>query len=389
MSKGNHKRLGEYIREVNNRNTNLSVKNLIGVSMDKTFISSVSNIVGTDMSVYKILKKGQFACKLMSVGRDEKLPVDLYKENVDAIVSPAYYVFEAIDENVVLSEYLFMWLCRPENDRYIGYISGGDVRGGISWETLCNIPIVVPNINKQKLIVKEYNAIANRLNQNKLLIKKLEKTTHIIYQQWFINENNDNTAEKTLNDLCSLITDGKHGDCEEEYNSGYYFLSAKDLRENTLTFDGARQITKKDFEETHRRTNLKPGDICMVNTGATIGRMAIAPDIIQTLKSTFQKSVAVIKPRINVTTSCYLYCLLRNNIKEIKELGSGTSQENLLLGDLKKYTVQYPGYDKIRAFENKISSVFKLQYIKTMENNRLVQFQNLLLSKLTTVEEQR
>jgi restriction endonuclease S subunit len=96
--------------------------------------------------------------------------------------------------------------------------------------------------------------------------------------------------EKTLGEVCSLITDGKHGDCENEENSGYYFLSAKDLRNGTLLFENARQITKSGFEETHRRTNLKPGDICMVNTGATIGRISFAPNDNRTYKATFQKT---------------------------------------------------------------------------------------------------
>lgn len=101
--------------------------------------------------------------------------------------------------------------------------------------------------------------------------------------------------KRALGDVCSLITDGKHGDCENEANSGYYFLSAKDVKYDTLNYENARQITKAGFEETHRRTNLKPGDICMVNTGATIGRISIAPDNPKTYKTTFQKSVAVIK----------------------------------------------------------------------------------------------
>jgi type I restriction enzyme S subunit len=114
--------------------------------------------------------------------------------------------------------------------------------------------------------------------------------------------------------------------------------------------------------------------------------MSIAPDVKLTFSSTFQKSVAVIKPRLNVSTSCYLYSLLRSNIKEIKELGSGTSQENLLLGDLKKYTIKYPGIEKILEFENKIRSIFKMQYLKTIENFRLIQLKELFLSKLATLE---
>ncbi len=83
------------------------------------------------------------------------------------------------------------------------------------------------------------------------------------------------------------------------------------MRSNTLIYDGARQITEDDFLETHRRTDLRSGDICMVNTGATIGRMSIAPNKPTTSKSTFQKSVAVLKPKAEVATSYYLYSLLK------------------------------------------------------------------------------
>ncbi|MFZ1706203.1 MAG: restriction endonuclease subunit S [Saprospiraceae bacterium] len=384
--KSNYSELGEYIREVNERNSNLAITKLLGVSMEKTFIQSVANLNGVDMSVYKVLRKEQLACKLMSVGRDEKLPVDLYKEQEPSIVSSAYYVFEPKDKEELLPEYLMMWLCRPENDRYIGFISGGDVRGGISWETFCSLPIKVPSINKQKEIVKEYNVIQDRISLNNQLVQKLEETADTIYNQRFVDELNDNWEPRTLDYLCSLITDGKHGDCEDEENSGYYFLSAKDLRNNSLIFNGARQITKRDFVETHRRTNLKPGDICMVNTGATIGRMSIAPDNPFTLKSTFQKSVAILKPRKNVTHSYYLYCLLRNNINEITELGSGTSQANLLIGDMKKYVVKYPPYERIIDFESKVIPVFQTRNLIVEENIRLNQLKNLLLSKLATIK---
>jgi type I restriction enzyme S subunit len=153
-----------------------------------------------------------------------------------------------------------------------------------------------------------------------------------------------------------------------------------------LIFKRARQITKKDFDATHRRTNLKPGDICMVNTGATIGRMSIAPNNPLTLKSTFQKSVAILKPRNKATKSYYLYCLLRNNIKEITELGSGTSQANLLLGDLKKYVVKYPDYERIVDFDIRVTPVFQTRNLKVEENIRLNQLKDLLLSKLATIE---
>ena len=385
--KSNYKPIGDYIKKVENRNKDLKVTRLLGLSMTKEFRETTSNIIGTDMSVYRVMTKHQFACDFMSPIRVNKLPVVLKLDDEPNLVSPAYPVFEISDKNILDPEYLMMWFRRPEFDRYATFKCDAAIRGGYEWKELCETLIPVPSIIKQKEIVKEYNTIVNRIKSNQQLIQKLEETAQAIYKQWFVDfEFPDEREVKTLNDLCSLITDGKHGDCANELNSGYYFLSAKDLQENTLVFEDARQIIKKDFEETHRRTNLKPGDICMVNTGATIGRMSIAPDVDLTVKSTFQKSVAILKPRRKVATSLYLYCLLKNNIKEISELGSGTSQPNLLLGDLKKYIVLYPGYERILEFENKVNSIYKTQYFKTIENTLLIKFQNLLLSKLATIK---
>lgn len=185
--RSNYNKLWEYIREVNIRNKDLNINNLIWVSMEKRFISSVANMVDVDISVYKIIEKWQFACKLMSVWRDEKLPVDLYRSDKKAIVSSAYYVFEIIDKNILLDDYLLMWLSRPENDRYIGYISGWDVRWWISWETFCDIPIKVPDITKQQEIIDEYNTIKDRITLNNSLIEKLEETAQAVYREWFVD----------------------------------------------------------------------------------------------------------------------------------------------------------------------------------------------------------
>ena len=98
-----------------------------------------------------------------------------------------------------------------------------------------------------------------------------------------------------LEDICSQITDGKHGDCNNKEESGYYFLSCKDVAGGRLNYEKARQITKEDFVDTHRRTKLEPNDLLITNSG-TIGRMAIAPDNELTKRTTFQKSVAILKP---------------------------------------------------------------------------------------------
>ncbi|MBL0320120.1 MAG: restriction endonuclease subunit S [Alphaproteobacteria bacterium] len=152
----------------------------------KKFIPSVANIHGVDLSTYKVIKRNQLACKLMSVGRDEQLPVDILKEYETAIVSAAYYVFESADERLLLSDYLMMWLSRRETDRWVGYISGGDVRGGISWEQFCELPIFIPPIEQQMYVVQTNKSITSRIRLTDNLVHKSAETLQAIYKRWFI-----------------------------------------------------------------------------------------------------------------------------------------------------------------------------------------------------------
>jgi type I restriction enzyme S subunit len=173
--KSNYKRLGSYIKEVGLRNTKGELSTLLGINIDKYYMPSVANIVGTDLNAYKIVKRNQFACNRMHVGRDKRLPVALSKTNEDFIVSPAYDVFEITNENSLLPEYLMMWFSRKEFDRNAWFYTDADVRGGLSWKDLCNMQLPVPQPDKQREIIKEYNIIVNRIALNNQIIKNLKK----------------------------------------------------------------------------------------------------------------------------------------------------------------------------------------------------------------------
>jgi type I restriction enzyme, S subunit len=144
-----------------------------------------------------------------------------------------------------------------------------------------------------------------------------------------------------LSDVCEQITDGKHGDCRNSPSSGYFFLSAKDIRDGRLCYDGAREIDEFDFADTHRRTKLEPLDILYTNSG-TIGRMAIARPEDQTDRTTFQKSVAILKPCQSKINPYFLYYLLRFDNARLSEFATGTTQKNLLLGDFRSFAVRVP-----------------------------------------------
>jgi len=141
-----------------------------------------------------------------------------------------------------------------------------------------------------------------------------------------------------LKDISLNITDGKHGDCENESNSGFYFVSCKDIYDDCIHYADARQITESDFIETHRRTKLEPNDILITNSG-TIGRMALVKDIPQTYKTTFQKSVAIVKPNQQIVRPAYLYYVLRNSVKQFVNESNGAAQKNLLLGTMREFSL--------------------------------------------------
>jgi type I restriction enzyme S subunit len=374
----NYKRLGDYIQEVNIRNTDLKIDKLIGVSIEKKFISSVANIVGTDMSVYKVIKKNQLACKLMSVGRDEKLPVDLYLSDEPAIISSAYYVFESKNNKVLLPEYLKMWLFRKENDRYVGYISGGDVRGGISWDTFCDMPINIPSVEKQQEIVREYNTIQNRIALNNQFISKLQETAQAIYKQWFVDEIDlenlpNEWCKGYLNDIC-------------EFSNKRIAINDLTLEnyistENMLP-DRIGIIFANNLPTTGNVINYEMGNILISNIRPYLKKIWLA-----NFDGGCSNDVLCFVPKSNIP-SLYLYQILEKDIF-FEYVMAGSKGTKMPRGDKKwimNYEIVIPNRELLDKFD-KVSQIFQKDIqLKKKQNQKLEKLKELLLAKMTRVE---
>lgn len=167
-----------------------------------------------------------------------------------------------------------------------------------------------------------------------------------------------------LKNICHLITDGKHGDCQNQDGSDYYFISAKDVADWKISYENARQITQADFEDTHRRTRFEPLDIVIVSTGANIGDMAIAKDEEKTYRTTFQKSVAILKPDKSKVNPHYLAYFICNSRTLLHNISSGSAQKNLLLKDLRNIKIDLPDI----SIQNTIASTLK-SYDDLIANN--------------------
>ena len=179
--------LGKYVRLVDERNTEIFTDSVLGINIDKFFMPSVANVIGTDLRNYKLLRNGRFACNPMHVGRDGRLPVALYKDDSPSIVSPAYFLFEVIDTNEIEPEYLMLCFRRPDFDRMCWFRTDASVRGGITWEDVCDLVIPVPSITEQRKIVHDYQVITDRIELLRKMNENLEEQMKALFGRFFID----------------------------------------------------------------------------------------------------------------------------------------------------------------------------------------------------------
>ena len=169
----NYEPLSKHIKLVDYRNKDNVTDKVMGINIDKFFMPSVANVIGTDLSKYKLISKSLFACNPMHVGRDERLPVALYEDESPALVSPAYYMFQIIDETILNADYLMLWFRRKEFDRICWLKTDGSVRGGITWDDIGRIEVPIPPMEKQLKTVKAYKAITDRIELKKQINNNL------------------------------------------------------------------------------------------------------------------------------------------------------------------------------------------------------------------------
>ena len=355
------KRLGDYIREVNVRNRDEKVTKLVGLTIDKAFIASVANVIGTDLSSYKIIRKEQFSCSLMQVSRDGKIPVAMFDDE-QAIMSPAYPMFEVIDKNVLMPQYLMMWFSRSEFDREASYYAVGGVRGSLTWEDFCNMTLPIPSITRQCEIVSEYTTLTNRIRLNEQMISKLEDTAQTLYRKMFVDgidkENlPDGWRMGTLGEVATFkygkLAD-KHPQCEEfpyPVFSGYAITGY------------TNEFTLKD-----------PTIVIIARGDAGTGKVCMSP------KQCFLSNLAIaIITKYNFIKN-YLYYYLIN--ADTMSLRSGTAQAQITINNVEPFEIMIPTKDQCITFSDKVAIIFQNILLYQQETQKLTELQSLLLAKM-------
>jgi type I restriction enzyme S subunit len=379
--RSSYKRLGDYIQEVNIRNRDLSNIPLLGVSIKKVLMPSIANIIGTDMSTYKLIKKNQFAYGPVTSRNGDKISIALLEKYDNAMVSQAYTVFEIIDESELLPEYLMMWFRRPEFDRYARFMSHGSAREIFSWTEMCETLLPIPSIEKQQEIVREYLTIQNRIALNNQLISNLEETAQAIYNK-VVKENQ--CEEYLLKDLCSF-QEGYVNPSQEYAN--YFDGDIKWLRANDVNggfiLNTTRTLTEEGFNSAGSSALLfKPQTIVITKSG-TIGRLGILCDYM-----CGNRAVINIKPKEEYNLPL-IFFFLKSKYNELVDMAVGSAQANLYVPILASMRINLPDKKDLTHFYLASNSILELLKLKTIENQKLAKLQDLLLAKMTRVESEK
>jgi len=374
-----YQRLGDYIREVNVRNRELKVTNLLGVSISKEFMPSIANTIGTDMSTYKIVERGQFAYGPVTSRNGDKVSIALLDGYDDAIISQAYIVFEVIDHEQLLPEYLMMWFRRPEFDRYARFHSHGSAREIFDWDELCDVMLPIPSITRQREIVEEYETLTNRIRLNNQMIQHLEATAQVLYRKTFVDSiDKENLPEGwrmgTIGEFCKEMKSG--GTPSRSHNAywdkkDYPWLKSGEVHNNIIV-SVEESISQSGLDNSSAKV-IPQGSVIMAMYGATAAQVAYL-DCDTTTNQACCNMICNSKE-----DAAYLFFHLLANQDDIKKLANGGAQENLsqeLIAQQFFFIIN----------DNNVKSLFvpilDNLIVRYKEKEKLTELQSLLLAKM-------
>ena len=389
--KSNYKQLGQFIRQVDVRNSEGKEENLLGVSVQKKFIPSIANTVGTDFKKYKVVKKGQFTYIPDTSRRGDKIGIALLEDYEEGLVSNVYTVFEIIDEKQLIPEYLMLWFSRPEFDRYARFKSHGSVREVMDWDEMCKVELPVPPYEKQKEIVDGYKAITERIalkqkiNDNLVAVgtasiqKNVGRGALINLTEAEMDSLTfpEDFKVKTVSEFCA---ETKSGSTPSRINNEYWengtisWVKSGEVH-NNITLQTEEYITPLGLSESS--TKLLPKDtVLMAMYGVTageVGYLAIETTTNQAICGMICRSKA---------EAAYLYFSLIQSQAKISRLSNGGAQDNLSKNFIDNIKIAVPPSEFIEKLN--LAAIVEQMTLNTKEITLLKELQATVLAQLSS-----
>ena len=380
--KERYRLLGDFIRQVDVRNTDGKEENLFGVSVQKMFIPSIANTVGTDFTKYKVVKRGQFTYIPDTSRRGDKIGIALLMDYDEGLVSNIYTVFEVKDENELLPEYLMLWFSRPEFDRYARFKSHGSVREIMDWDEMCKVELPVPSIEKQRSIVKAYNTITDRIELKRKINDNLAAQALAILSD-FISNANEDWKQGKLGDVITSANTG--GDAIQKVPIVDYDTGIKCARVGDIT--NAREYASWAFcsatKAVYENYKLQGGDILVTRT-ATLG---ITQYISNDISAVYNNGLIRLKVDRAKALPLYVYWGINtlDFMNYINQMNSATSvRPNMKIDYLLNYQMLIPPIEEQTQFARKAEAIRAAISFNSDEILKLVELQTTILATLSS-----
>lgn len=374
--------LGEYIRQVDIRNKEGKKENLLGVSVQKQFIQSIANTVGTDFTKYKVVKKGQFTYIPDTSRRGDKIAIALLEDYEEGLVSNVYTVFEVIDTEKLLPEYLMLWFSRPEFDRYARFKSHGSVREVMDWEEMCKVELPVPDIEKQRKIVKAYKTITDRIALKQKINDNLATQALTLFSD-FVSHLSKKLEQRKLGDVIASANTG--GDAIQKVPIVDYDTGIKCARVGDIT--NAREYASWAFcnasKSVYDNYKLQAGDILVTRT-ATLG---ITQYIAKDISAVYNNGLIRLKVNDTNALPLYIYWAMKtfDFLNYINQMNSATSvRPNMKIDYLLNYQLSIPSIEEQTQFTNTVEPLMNAISLNNDEILKLSEFQAIILTTLSS-----
>ena len=263
-----------------------------------------------------------------------------------------------IPKKNVLPEYLFYVVSYMHLEKYYT----GATIPHIYFKDYKNEEFNLDNIEKQLEIIDVLGRCKKVIEARKQELVELDSLTKARFVEMFGTLDIPTQAfeKATLKELCNKITDGKHGGCKSEVGTERYFVGAREIYDDDVHYESAPEINIEEFEKDYKRCNVEIGDFLIVNTGATIGKSAIACDK-RTEHTLLQKSVALLKVKKDVLNPIFLKWCYRVNTK-MYMVKNASAQPNLLLSKINATVIYVPDIELQNQFADFVHQVDKSKF---------------------------
>ena len=383
MKKG-YQLLGKFIRQVDIRNTEGKEENLLGVSVQKQFIPSIANTVGTDFTKYKVVRKGQFTYIPDTSRRGDKIGIALLEDYDEGLVSNVYTVFEVIDENQLMPEYLMLWFRRPEFDRYARFKSHGSVREVMDWDEMCKVELPVPSLEKQRRIVKSYKEITDRIALKKQINDNLVETLSAIYKELFADAET-RFPKMSLQKICTKIGSGAtpKGGKTAYISEGISLIRSTNVLDFNFQYSELAHINQSQADALPN-VIVEPNDVLFNITGVSVTRCCMVPADV--LPARVNQHVMIIRPIWGETMSYYIMFTLCSADNKAKLLGigqSGSTREAINKQELESFEIPIPDENTLNQFGSTAKRLYGNIHTNAEEIRALEKTKKVLLAQLS------